>query len=49
MLASPLTGREGSVYLRAGILLAIGIALWAVDRVARGRAPEIDEQHVGQV
>ena len=29
VLASPLTGREGSVYLRAGILLAIGVVLWA--------------------
>lgn len=47
VLASPLTGREGSVYLRAAILLAIGVALWAVDRVVRGQAPEIDEEHIG--
>jgi basic amino acid/polyamine antiporter, APA family len=49
VLASPLTGREGSVYLRAAILLAIGVALWVIDRLVRGRAPEIDEQHVGEV
>ena len=47
VLASPLTGREASVYARAGILLAIGIALWAVDRLARGRAPEVDAQELG--
>jgi hypothetical protein len=27
---------------------AIGVVLWAVDRVVRGKAPEIDEEHVGQ-
>lgn len=43
ILASPLTGREGSVYLRAGILLAIGVVLWLVDRVARGSTPEVGE------
>ena len=48
VLASPLTGRDASVYLRAAILLAIGVALWAVDRVVRGRAPEIDEEHIGE-
>jgi basic amino acid/polyamine antiporter, APA family len=49
VLASPLTGREGSVYLRAAILLAIGVALWVIDRLVRGRAPEIDEEHIGEV
>lgn len=48
VLASPVTGREGSVYLRAAILLAIGVVLWVVDRVVRGRAPEIDEAHIGE-
>ena len=48
ILASPLTGREASVYLRAAILLAIGVVLWAIDRLVRGRAPEIDEQHIGE-
>ncbi|MBD8059225.1 APC family permease [Cellulomonas sp. JH27-2] len=31
VLASPLTGREASVYLRAGILLAIGVVLYAIN------------------
>lgn len=48
VLASPLTGRDGSVYLRAGILLAIGVVLWAIDRTVRGRPPEIDEKNLGQ-
>lgn len=48
ILASPLTGREGSVYARAGILLAIGVALWLVDRAVRGRTPEIDAEHIGR-
>lgn len=39
ILASPLADRPTDVYLRAGVLLAIGIALWAVNTVvmkARG-------------
>jgi len=31
VLASPLTGREASVYARAGILLAIGVVLYAIN------------------
>lgn len=48
ILASPLTGREGSVYLRAAVLLAIGVVLWAVDRLVRGRTPEIDAEEIGR-
>lgn len=48
VLASPLTGRDGSVYLRAAILLAIGMVLWLVDRVVRGRTPEIDAEDLGR-
>ena len=33
VLASPLTGREGTEYLRAGVLLAIGVVLYGVNRV----------------
>lgn len=33
VLASPLTGRDASEYLRAGILLAIGVGLYAVNRL----------------
>ncbi|MEU0372665.1 APC family permease [Streptomyces sp. NPDC006283] len=33
ILASPLADRAADVYIRAGVLLAIGIALWAVNKV----------------
>ncbi|GLW12377.1 amino acid permease [Microtetraspora sp. NBRC 13810] len=36
LLALPITGRDGLVYLRAGILLAIGVLLWFVNRLATG-------------
>ncbi|MFC8197144.1 APC family permease [Streptomyces sp. NPDC060006] len=33
ILASPLADRPADVYIRAGVLLAIGVALWAVNKV----------------
>ncbi|MCI3931146.1 APC family permease [Streptomyces sp. AN091965] len=33
VLASPLADRPADVYIRAGVLLAIGIALWAVNKL----------------
>ena len=48
VLASPLTGREGGVYLRAGILLAIGVVLWAIDRVVRKDRPELDAEEISR-
>ena len=48
VLASPLTGREGPVYLRAGILLAIGVVLWAVDRLVRRDRPELDAEEISR-
>lgn len=42
VLASPLTGREGSVYLRAGVLLAIGVVLYLVNRLVGGKAEGVD-------
>lgn len=36
VLASPLTGREGAVYLRAAVLLGIGVVLYAVNRWLTG-------------
>lgn len=39
VLASPLTGREAEVYLRAAVLVAIGVLLWLVNHlVARRRS-----------
>lgn len=34
VLASPVVGRDASVYLRAGVLLAIGVVLWFANRFA---------------
>jgi hypothetical protein len=34
VLASPLADRPAEVYIRAGVLLAIGIVLWAVNKLA---------------
>ncbi|MEZ4366002.1 MAG: APC family permease [Kofleriaceae bacterium] len=36
VLASPITGRSAEVYATAGILLAIGAALWGIGRLVRG-------------
>ncbi len=41
ILASPLSDRSADVYIRAGVLLSIGIGLWALNKVvmkARGEA-----------
>ncbi len=35
-LASPLTGRDGAVYARAGVLLGIGVVLYAATRLVTG-------------
>ncbi|GAA3223918.1 APC family permease [Actinocorallia longicatena] len=35
LLATPLTGRDVEVYLRAGILLAVGVLLWFLTRLVR--------------
>lgn len=45
ILASPLTGREGAVYLRAGILLAAGALLWVVNRMVLGRVDADPESY----
>ncbi|MFI0448545.1 APC family permease [Actinomadura sp. 6N118] len=36
-LTLPITGREGEVYLRAAILIGIGVLLWIVNRLIVGR------------
>ena len=37
VLASPLTGREADVYLRAGLLLGIGVVLYVINRLVVGK------------
>lgn len=41
-LALPVTGRSGEVYLRAAILIGIGVLLWFVNWFFVGRVREID-------
>ncbi|GAA2665583.1 APC family permease [Nonomuraea recticatena] len=41
-LALPVTGRSGDVYLRAAVLVGIGMVLWFVNRFFVGRIDEID-------
>lgn len=45
VLASPLTGREGSVYLRAAVLLGIGVVLYVVNRLVVGKV-DVDAERV---
>jgi amino acid transporter len=40
VLISPLTGRDADVYLRAGAMLLIGVALWVVNRFVLQRTQE---------
>lgn len=47
VLASPLTGREGSVYLRAAVLLAIGVVLYVVNRLVVGKVDAGDAALAG--
>jgi len=42
LLASPLGGHEGAVYLRALILLVLGAVLWLVNRVVVGKVEQVD-------
>ena len=42
VLILPITGREGSVYLRAVVLIAIGVVLWFVNRLVVGKIDRID-------
>lgn len=40
VLASPLADREADVYIRAGVLVAIGVALWGVNKLVMRLRPE---------
>ena len=37
VLASPVTGRDADVYLRAGLLLGIGVVLYGINRLVVGK------------
>lgn len=47
VLASPLTGREGGVYARAGVLLAIGVVLYVVNRLVTRTTDDREPSPVG--
>jgi amino acid transporter len=42
VLISPLTGRDADVYLRALVLLAVGVALWFVNRLVLARTGDAE-------
>jgi APA family basic amino acid/polyamine antiporter len=42
VLILPITGRAGAVYARAGVLIAIGVALWFVNRLFIQKGAETD-------
>jgi basic amino acid/polyamine antiporter, APA family len=47
VLASPLTGRPGRVYLIAGVLVGIGMLLWGINRLITGkRTADIDAENL---
>jgi amino acid transporter len=46
-LASPLSGRSGDDYRVAGVLLVIGVVLWAITYFASRRRPPVDPRPVG--
>ncbi|GAA0915222.1 APC family permease [Nonomuraea longicatena] len=45
-LALPITGRAGEVYLRAGLLILLGVVLWLVNRYFVGKVTEVDPERI---
>ena len=46
VLASPFVGREAGGYVTTGILLAIGVLLWLVNRAFVGTSDDIDAERM---
>jgi uncharacterized membrane protein len=46
ILALPITGRDTAVYMRVGILIAIGVVLWFINRLCVGKVREIDPTEI---
>ncbi|REE95469.1 APC family permease [Thermomonospora umbrina] len=46
-LALPFTGREGAVYLRAAVLIGVGVLLWLLNRMFVGRVENVDVSRIG--
>jgi APA family basic amino acid/polyamine antiporter len=47
-LASPLSGRAATDYKVAGVLLVIGVVLWAITYAVHRSAPRIDPTHLAE-
>jgi APA family basic amino acid/polyamine antiporter len=45
-LALPITGRDTAVYMRVGVLIAIGIVLWFINRLYVGKVKELDATEI---
>ena len=46
ILALPITGRDTAVYMRVGILIAIGVVLWLINRLHVGKVKELDPTQI---
>jgi basic amino acid/polyamine antiporter, APA family len=46
VLALPITGRDTAVYMRVGILIALGIVLWLINRLCVGNVKELDPTQI---
>jgi APA family basic amino acid/polyamine antiporter len=46
ILALPITGRDTAVYTRVGVLIAIGVVLWFINRLYVGRVKELDATQI---
>ena len=46
ILALPITGRDPAVYVRVGVLIAIGVVLWFINRLCIGKVREIDATQI---
>jgi uncharacterized membrane protein len=43
-----ITQTEGEVFLRAGIILLVGVGLWVVSRLITGPAKPVDEEGLAE-
>jgi APA family basic amino acid/polyamine antiporter len=48
VLASPLTGRPGRVYVIAGILVGVGAVLWLINRMVSGKVTKFDAEKLSK-
>ena len=46
ILALPITGRDTAVYMRVGVLIAIGVVLWFINRLCVGKVKELDATQI---